>query len=727
MHLAPLIRDLAIILGVAGVVTLVFKKIKQPVVLGYLVAGMIVGPHTPPLPLVSDLPNIKIWAELGVIFLMFSLGLEFTFHKLTRVGTAAVGTALFEVLGMVGIGYLVGKGFGWSFTDSIFLGGIIAISSTTIIIKAFETLNLRTRRFSELVLGVLIVEDLCAILLLVALSTMAASHTIIGTELLFSVLKLILLVGAWFLIGYFFIPSFLKYAGKWVDDETLTIIAIGLCLLLVVLANRFHYSPALGAFIMGSILAETHEARRIESLIRPLKDLFAAIFFVSVGMLIDPHAIITHWHTISIITLCLIFGKITLSTLGALLTGQTLRRSIRIGFSLAQIGEFSFMIATLGITLNATHDFLYPIAVSVSVLTTFMTPFLIQFSEKFSLEIEKKLPSTLQDMLFNYSKWLQRPSQDPELTIRLRKSSLRFALNAILVTAIIQAMAHYGAPILGRYFSDPLIMRIAAWTSAMLLGAPFVWGMFFAFRPHHNLQHFSGHHFIGQLSAVILLGVMSLQFFPTGVSFIITLGSAAFLFAFFYRRLEGSYHWFETHFLSNIGKQNTAQNPQHFNSMLPWDLHLVRIVVNSDSAMAGLTLKEANIREQFGLNIVVISRGSRTLVSPTASDRLLPGDELLVLGSEDENHIDKFNSALSEPADRSRDLQDLNDYVLKRHLISLSSPWIGKTILDSGIRAKLKGLVVGLQRGELRTINPPPHLVLEAGDLLWIVGEAKDK
>lgn len=398
MHTIPLIQDLAVILATAGLVTFLFRKIRQPVVLGYIVAGILVGPHTPPHAFVQDLPNIQTWSELGVIFLMFALGLEFTFHKLTRVGVAATVTAVVEVVAMLGLGFLAGRILGWNFMDSVFLGGILSISSTTIILKAFDELGLKSRKFAQTVFGILIVEDLVAILLLVALSTVAVSQTFFSWELLVAAVKLVLVVGSWIVIGYFVIPSFFRYAGRQLEDETLTLIACGLCLGLVAIATQFHYSAALGAFIMGSILAETREVGRIEHLIQPLKNIFAAVFFVSVGMLVDPKVILENAGAVALISVVTIFGKLASSTLGAFVSGQNVRSSVRIGFSLAQIGEFSFIIAALGTSLGVTSGTLYPIAVAVSVLTTFSTPYLIRLSGPAANWVEKRLPSRLRSL-----------------------------------------------------------------------------------------------------------------------------------------------------------------------------------------------------------------------------------------------------------------------------------------------------------------------------------------
>jgi len=392
MHeLTPLIKDLAIILGIAGFVTWFFQKIRQPVVLGYLVAGIIVGPYTFSHSFIEDIPNIKILSELGVIFLMFSLGLEFSFRKLKRVGFSASVTALVEVILMLALGTIVGLLIGWTFFNSLFLGATLSISSTTIIIKAMEELNLKKLPFTEMVFGVLIVEDLFAILLMIGLSTIVVTNNVMSSDVLIAAGKLALFLGGWFILGYFVVPTIFQKMMHNTSEETLTVVSVASCLLLVWCAAHFHYSTALGAFIMGAILAETDLVHHIEKLIQPIRNIFAAVFFVSIGMLIDPNIIWQQFPIVLLLCVVTIFGKLITTSIGALLTGQSLGDSLRIGFSMSQIGEFSFIIAGLGLTLNVISDAFYPIIVAVSAVTTFTTPYLIKLSGYVARLIEQKL------------------------------------------------------------------------------------------------------------------------------------------------------------------------------------------------------------------------------------------------------------------------------------------------------------------------------------------------
>ena len=359
--------------------TLIFKKLKQPLVLGYIVAGFICTPHFKFTPSVVDSASIHIWSEIGVIFLLFALGLEFSFKKLMKVGGSAVISACTIIFCMILVGVFVGWTFGWNRMDCIYLGGMLAMSSTTIIYKAFDDMGLRQQRFAGLVLSILILEDILAIVLMVMLSTMAVSHNFEGTEMLGSIAKLLFFLILWFVVGIYLIPVLLKKCRKLMSEETLLIVSLGLCFGMVVLAAHTGFSAAFGAFIMGSILAETVEAESIERLVKPVKDLFGAIFFVSVGMMVDPLMIVEYAGPIVVITLAVIVGQSLFGTLGVLLAGQPLKTAMQCGFSLTQIGEFAFIIASLGVSLHVTSHFLYPIVVAVSVITTFLTPYMIRF------------------------------------------------------------------------------------------------------------------------------------------------------------------------------------------------------------------------------------------------------------------------------------------------------------------------------------------------------------
>jgi monovalent cation:H+ antiporter-2, CPA2 family len=733
MHLAPLIYDLAIILGVAGPVALLFQRLKQPVVLGYIIAGMIVGPHTPPYPLIKDIPSIKIWAELGVICLMFSLGLEFSFRKLVRVGFSAGITACFEVAFMLVAGFFLGKLFGWSSLDSVFLGSMLSISSTTIIVKALDELGLKSRRFSELIFAVLIVEDLVAILILVALSTLGTNQSFSSFALFNSAAKLVLIVGSWFVGGYFLLPRFVKYVGRVGSNEILTLLALGLCLALVVFAAHFHYSTALGAFIMGSILAESTESHRIEERIEPIRDLFSAVFFVSVGMLIDFHTLIQNLGAVALICVVTILGKVFSSTLGALITGQTLRTSVQVGFGLAQIGEFSFIIAGLGHTLNITSDFLYPIGVAVSIITTFTTPYLIRISHKFAVGIEERLPFSLREVMNRYASWIQARQLDTARKKDFYQLLFRWLTNALIVTVIFIVAADRFLPFLmEREFGSKLVVRAIAWLVSVLMASPFIWAMTFFLRgdaAHSGRSHspIFVHrgliHFISQFASLILIGVLSLQFFPGTYVILIFGGLASVLFLMFYRQIEASYHWFESQFLSTFEDQEKTKSPTDLlRHLAPWDAHLVRIKVHPNANLVMKKLSELRLRTDYGINVVAIQRGLVTSVAPKPSEAILPHDELLVLGTDEE--IDALKASVERPLGSPHHYKPISGYELGNVKILDHSPLAGHTIRNSGIREQFHCMVVGMERGSQRIINPESDIQLLPGDILWIVGSS---
>lgn len=733
MHLPALIHDLAVILGVAGLVTLLFQRIRQPVVLGYIIAGIIVGPFTPPFPLVKDLPNIRTWADLGIVFLMFSLGLEFSFRKLARVGISAGITAGFEVSFMLALGFLTAMALGWPSTDGLFLGAMLSISSTTIIIKALDELKLKTRRFAEMIFGVLIVEDLVAILVLVALSTIAGSSSFSTLALLGAAGKLALVVGGWFVTGYFLVPRFVRYVGLHGSDEMLTVVSISLCLALVVFAAHFDYSVALGAFIMGSILAESSESHRIEELIRPLRDVFAAVFFVSVGMLIDPRLLRENLGAVLLISLVTVAGKIVSTTLGALITGQTLRTSVQVGFGLAQIGEFSFIIASLGMALKVTSPALYPIAVAVSIITTFTTPYLIRVSHRAAVALEARLPARLREGLTRYAVWTQGRQANGERRKYFYRALFKWALNGLMVTVIFTLTRDLALP---RLPSPDL-----GWGLAVLVSAPFTWAMLAAFKgfrfeengpqdaegedlvpPSRARAPGGGTLFAFRFASLGWIGLLSAEFFPLRTALTITAAMLFGLSLLFYRRLESSYHWFERRFLSTFeAGDKSSKRTDVLRGLAPWDAHLIRLKVHPNADIVLKRIADSRLRVDFGLNIVAIQRGLRTIVAPRPDEMILPKDELLVLGTDEQ--VENVRPRIEKPPGLGERFKELSGYEMRSVEVQEGAGLSGKTIRSSGIRETFGAMVVGLERGNRRIINPESDFVLEAGDRLWIVGD----
>ncbi|HEX8355981.1 MAG TPA: cation:proton antiporter, partial [Segetibacter sp.] len=551
-HLPTLIVDLALILCVAGITSLVFKWLKQPVVLGYIIAGLLVGPGFSLLPTVSDLEGIRIWADIGVIFLLFSLGLEFSFKKLVRVGGNSLITGVFEVACMASVGYFVGRLLGWGTMDSLFLGGIIAISSTTIIIRAFDELKVKNRKFAGAVMGILVIEDLVAVILLVILSTTSVHKQVQGGELFMALLKLAFFLSFWFLSGIFLLPSILKAGKKLTSDETTLVVSVGLCFLMVVLATKAGFSAPLGAFIMGSILAETTEAEKIETLTKSVKDLFGAVFFVSVGMLIDFDILLKHALPVAILTVVVIFGKTLFVTIGSLLAGQPLKQSVQAGMSLSQIGEFSFIIASLGLSLGVIHDYLSPIAVGVSVITTFTTPYLIRLADPFNAWLEKWLPEKLQVRLNRYSSGAQNIEAESDWKKVLRAYLVIILTNSVVIIALILLSTEFLTPFIRTEFENELLALITTTFVTLLIMSPFIWALTIK-KIHNNAytnlwldkKYNRGPlvmlEVLRNVLAVVYLFVLLVQLFNALVAFVIALVVMAVVLFIFSQRMQMFY------------------------------------------------------------------------------------------------------------------------------------------------------------------------------------------
>jgi CPA2 family monovalent cation:H+ antiporter-2 len=472
--------DLALILICAGVMTLLFKSLKQPIVLGYIVAGFLASPNMPYMPSVTDMHNIHLWSDIGVVFLLFALGLEFSFKKILKMGAAPIVAAIAIILGMMYVGSFTGHLFGWSDMDCIYLGGMLAMSSTTIIFKAFDDMGLRQERFAGLVLSVLIIEDILAIVLMVMLSTLAVSKEFEGTQMLTSILQLGFFLVLWFVVGIYLIPLFLRKAKPLMNEETLLITALALCFGMVVFASAVGFSAAFGAFVMGSILSETVEAQKIEHLVAPVKNLFGAIFFVSVGMMVDVNLIIEYIVPILCIIAAIMLGQTILSTCGFLLSGQSLKTSMQCSFSLTQIGEFAFILATLGTSLHVTSDFLYPIVVAVSVFTTFTTPYMIRLAEPAYNVVARVLPAKWIEKLERNASEAAEVAETPEATLLWRTEFKRYVfillINSVLSAAIIAIMYYYGAQLILNLLPQPWSLIVIAFVT-LFFCAPFLWAL----------------------------------------------------------------------------------------------------------------------------------------------------------------------------------------------------------------------------------------------------------
>lgn len=728
VHLPSIVQDLALILMVAAAITLLFKAIRQPVVLGYIIAGFLVGPSIHWLPSVADEASVKVWAEIGVIFLLFSLGLEFSFKKLVRVGPSASITAIVEVLGMVAIGYIIGRAFSWSTMDSLFLGGILAISSTTIIIRAFDELGMKTRGFARLVFGVLIVEDLVAILLMVVLSTVAVTQTFSGVEMGVSALKLGFFLTLWFVAGIFLLPTFLKKTRHLLNAETLLVVSLGLCFAMVVLATKVGFSPALGAFIMGSILSETLEGERIEHLIHPVKDLFAAVFFVSVGMLIDLEVLSQYWAPILTITFATIVGKTLSTSLGALLSGRSLRHSIQSGMSLAQIGEFSFIIASLGLSLKVTSDFLFPIAISVSAITTFTTPYLIRSADGAVNFIEARLPRRWLEALERFHVASNAVGHTSEWRMLFRSYAPKLLINGVVIVAIFLIMAQFGLRWLSMQLENAELAAVICLVVALILAAPFVWAFGFGRVKSAALNSlWADKRYRAPLLVLeaarwvitlFLVAALSGRFVSAGKVLLVVTGFMLIGMYIVSQYMERIYRWLEQRFVFNLNAREEVEKSKMLPPLAPWNAHMAKLQVSVDSPLVGKKLIEAKIRERFGISIAMIQRGSRVLPAPGRDEIIFPGDVLHVIGTDDE-----LNHLRTECEVSPSQTEGSFDYSLHAITVTPESAYADKTIRNSGLREQTKGLVVGIEKGGERTLNPDSDVTIRAGDILWIVGD----
>ena len=740
-HLPTLIADLALILICAGVMTLLFKKLKQPLVLGYVVAGFLASPHMPFTPSVMDTANIKIWADIGVIFLLFALGLEFSFKKIVKVGGSVVIAACTIIFCMILLGIGVGMSFGWHRMDCLFLGGMIAMSSTTIIYKAFDDLGLRKKQFTGLVLSILILEDILAIVLMVMLSTMAASHNFEGSEMLGSIAKLVFFLILWFVVGIYLIPLLLRRARKLMSEETLLITSLALCFGMVVLASHTGFSAAFGAFIMGSILAETIEAESIERLVKPVKDLFGAIFFVSVGMMVDPEMIIRYALPIFVITVAVILGQAVFGTLGVILSGKPLKTAMQCGFSLTQIGEFAFIIASLGVSLRVTSDFLYPVVVAVSVITTFLTPYMIRIADPVSTFVDNHLPVSWQRVLRRYSSGSQ--------TVLNHESLWKNLLLAMTRITVVYSIVSISVITLSFRFVVPLFKNSLPHFWASLLGAVFIILCISPFlraimvKKNHSVEFTTLWHdnranrapLIATIVIRVVIAALFVAFviaglFKASVGLMIGVAVLTVLLMVWSRRLKKQSILIERRFFQNLRSREVRaeylgeKKPAYAGRLLSHDLHLADMEIPGESPWAGRTLADLNFGKRYGIHIVSILRGKRRINIPGGSVRLFPFDKIQVIGTDELLNV--FSSAMSSGAAIDTDVYEKSEMVLKQLLIDENSIFLGKTVRNSGIRDKFRCLVAGVEREDGVLMSPDVNAPFEQGDVVWVVGEKED-
>lgn len=728
-----LIGDLAWVLLLGAIVTILFKWLKQPVVLGYILAGFLASPKFIYLPTISHLENIEFWAEIGIVVLMFSLGLEFSFKKLMNSGSSAIVTTLIIITGMTFAGFGVGKILHFNTINCIFLGGMISMSSTTIILKALTDLGLRQKKFSTLVLSVLIIEDLFAVLMLVLLSSLAMGN-VQGTELLFSIGKLMFFLIIWFVVGVFIFPGLLSKIKRHLNAETMLVVSMALCFSMAVFSVMCGFSLELGAFVMGSILAGTTFAERMEKVVQPVKDLFGAVFFISVGMMVDPSILVTYWWEILILAAVVIVGMITFGSLGMLVTGQPLRVALESGFTLTQIGEFSFIIASLGMSMGVLVPALYPIIVAVSVITIFTTPYFIKMATPAYNFIEPRLPSSLQFLIDRYSKQTSDASDTKKLWKDILKTYLwRILLYSVIIIAIILASKIILYPFLEGLFGG-IGGRIATIVITLVVMAPFLVALSFSsmkrsekMKLHSTASFYDvplvAMRILRYIIALFFLVYFFAQYFPSTVAWLVGVGCFLVILVFASTNLFRRYKRMEKRFMDNL---NIRENMRYgLNNNIVDDLHQAFIEVGPSSGFVGDKLKDSGLRRDYGVSVSSIQRGNDLMPLPSGETRIFPGDILGVIGTDEQ--IKKLNDdiEMERKAVAARETEK-PQVELTNLRLSDKSPIVGVPLKDTDIRHKYYSMLVKIFREDEGYLQPNPDLVLHPGDLVWLVGDPNE-
>ena len=739
-----LIQDLALILMVAGLVTLLFKKLRQPLVLGYIVAGFLVSPHMPYLMSVVDKADIQTWADIGVMFLLFSLGLDFSFKKILKMGMAPVIAALTIIFCMMALGTGVGTMFGWSHMNCLFLAGMLAMSSTTIIYKALDDLGLRQQRFAGLVMSVLILEDVLAIVMMVMLSTIARGANPDGSMMIESVGKIVFFLVLWFVVGIFLIPPFLRKTRRLMNDETLVVVALGLCCAMAVLSTTVGFSSAFGAFVMGSILAETIEADKITTVVEPVKNLFGAIFFVSVGMLVDPAILVSYAVPILVLVLTILVGQAIFGTMGFMLSGQPLKTAMRCGFSMAQIGEFAFIIASLGLSLRVISDFLYPVVVAVSVITTFLTPYMMKAAIPCYEIMERRLPR----------KWIRRldhmgaihhstQTENNHWRALLKAMAWNVVIYSILSAAVVAIMLSIFLPFMRRLLPGWELHWWANGITGILTVAmisPFLRSMIM--KKNHS-EEFKALWTESRLNRLPLIFTVLVRV-AIGAGFIfyicnylsrfqnaliITIALVVVLLMALSRRLKHRSIRLERLFVQNLRSRDIAaqvsgkRRPLFEGHLLDRDIHISEFIVPVDSLWAGKTLAQLKLGNRFGVHVSSILRGSHRINIPDGNMMLFVGDKLQAIGNDEQLNI--MNAAMqAELLPEDADIEH-REMKLQKLVITADSPLVGKTLKESNVRQRYNFMVVGVEEGQKNLTMINPNRRFEVGDIVWVVGEDK--
>jgi CPA2 family monovalent cation:H+ antiporter-2 len=744
--LPELFSDLALILVTAGVTTVIFKRLKQPLVLGYIIAGLLIGPYVHWFPVINDHHSVETWSEIGMVFLLFAIGLEFSFKKLKKqAGTVGI-TALTELVSMCFIGFLLGKVMGWSQMDSIFLGAMLAMSSTTIIAKAFEDLKLKGEKFTNSVIGVLVVEDLAAILMMVILSTMSVSAALDGKELMVSVLRLVFFLLVWYVGGVFLIPTLLKWTRKFMSEETLTVFAVGLCFFMVWLANKAGFSSALGAFIMGSILAETLEAEMIHKLTTPIKNLFGAVFFVSVGMMVNPAILVQYWWQILVITVVVVVLKSLSSGVGMLLSGDNLRNSVRAGMCFGQIGEFSFIIATVGMSFGVIDDFLYPIIVSVSIITTFLTPYMIKGGDPLYHWIERKVPESWTRFFGNKEKSIKEKSGN---TVTMRTFVLNQLKTTILYVAILLALTLVFFSVytpIENHQIRPYI-DIVALAICLLITSPFLWALGFkhdldteteamVMKNKANRQmvwilyamRFVASWFI---TSYIFRHFLDDEFWCTlnvQMDDVLMAIVASLAFLLLLKGLSPAMKWYErieSRFLENMNKRESMQSfvvPE----LLQENFALEKMLLSPKSSYAGRRIRDCDFRRTYNASVVGVDRADEVIDLPMKDLLLFPSDEITFVGTEEQ--LAKLKPFVEVEDDVLIKERPRSDVDIHKIVVDEGNPFLDITLRESDFRHVYNAMVIAVERDDNFLLNPSAETLFQKGDTIWYVAsEAKAK
>ena len=751
MHLDSLVADLALILIVAGIVTLIFRRLKQPVVLGYIVAGFLISPNFHYIPTVVESGDIGVWADIGIIFLMFGLGLEFSFLKIATVGGSAFTIAITVMTAMLFIGTGVGHLMGWEKMDCIFLGGMLSMSSTMIILKAFEEYHMKEKDFAQMVLGALVIEDIAGIFMLVILSTLSVSRDVTGTDLAGQLAMPLVYLAIWLLLGIYIIPSVLKRVANLLTDELLVVLALGICFLMVVIANAIGFSSALGAFVAGSILAGTVRGERIEGLVKPIRDLFGAIFFVSVGMMIQPELLGKYIVPILILTLVTIAGQKAFATLGMLLSGQPLRTAVQGGSAMVQIGEFSFIVATLGMSLGVISDFLYPIIVCVSVITAFLTPLFIRTAPREAAFWEKHLPRRLQAFLKrNTSPDQSRYSRDEDWYAFTRKVAVRTLVCSLFMFVIYYMGKEYLGDFVDNYVSSPLGAKAITAGIMILVMVPFInfmhgvdSGLYVKLWTKHRANHLPliTLKAVRVLIAACFIALVLRQVFRIPFPLLVLIAAIPIVLIIRSEWITGVTIDMEMRFIANFSEKTLARQKKErgLKGQAHW--------LNESLIVAEFRVTDTDERDtifdfadnpSFRVTIIRIIREGRVINMPTKDERVLAGDLLHMMGTQDE--IDACTMLLEE--DQCIEYTDRRDVRLKEYIygqsfyhvpeadqlsclplkVEGSMDFVRKSIKNSGIRPRFKATIIGIERGDLPIINPDIETVLRKDDLLWLMG-----